>query len=77
MTVRTLFSQRFRILQSIVADIVGHAIALVFYFVIILPFGLASRLLSDPLHIKGSNMKPVWLERHAVASDLDSAKQQG
>jgi membrane-anchored glycerophosphoryl diester phosphodiesterase (GDPDase) len=77
MTVRTLFTQRFRILQSIVADIVGHAIAFVFYFVIILPFGLASRLLSDPLHIKSANMKPSWLDRHAVGSDLDSAKQQG
>lgn len=77
MTVRTLFSQRFSILQAIVADIVGHAIALVFYFVIILPFGLASRIFSDPLHLKGDRMKPSWLDRHAVGSDLDSAKQQG
>jgi hypothetical protein len=77
MTVRALFWKRFNVLQSIVADIVGRIIATVFYFVIILPFGLGSRLFSDPLHIKGSNMKPVWLERHAVQNDLDSAKQQG
>jgi len=77
MTLRALFWKRFNILQSIVADIVGRIIATLFYFIIILPFGVVMRLISDPLHIKGSNMKPMWLDRQPVGSDLDSAKQQG
>jgi hypothetical protein len=77
MTVRALFWRRFNILQSIVADVVGRIIATLFYFIIILPFGVIMRLVSDPLHIKSANMKPAWLERHPVSSDLDSARQQG
>jgi hypothetical protein len=77
MTVRALFWRRWSILQSIVADIVGRVIATLFYFIIILPFGIIMRLVSDPLHIKGENMKPAWLVRHPVSSDPDSARQQG
>jgi len=46
----------------------------VFYGVLVLPFGLAARLFSDPLRIK---RKPTeWLQHPNEAYDIDWARKQ-
>ena len=43
---------RFTINSGIVADINGRFIATLFYFTILMPFGLLSAIFMDPLRIK-------------------------
>jgi hypothetical protein len=70
--------ERFSLLTSIIGEVQGRIIAVGFYFTILLPFGVLSRLFSDPLHLKKpSNTASFWIERPAVPTDLDSAQQQG
>lgn len=69
--------ERFKIIAAILGDIQGRFIATLFYFTILVPFGLGSRLFSDPLHLTSKNAHVRWLERKPVDHQLDSAKQQG
>lgn len=72
--------KRLKIISAIVGDVQSRAIAMLFYCTVLVPFGLASRLFTDPLRIRrGSDCLPhsCWLEREPVSNDLDAAKQQG
>ena len=60
---------------SIIGDFQGRVIATLFYFTVLLPFGLGSRLSSDPLHLRSGHDQ--WLGRDEVPRDLDSARRQG
>ncbi|MCS6834698.1 MAG: hypothetical protein NZ750_01605 [Anaerolineae bacterium] len=66
---------RFTIITSIISDTNARVVVVLFYFTIFVPFGLISRLFSDPLRIK--NPQNVWLKREPIPIDLDSARQQG
>jgi hypothetical protein len=76
---------RFNVIQAIVSDANARIIAILFYFTILLPFGLGYTLFADPLRVKmvksnDGKMKSVgqgWLDREPVPTDLDSARQQG
>jgi hypothetical protein len=69
---------RINIIGSIIGDVQGHLIALVFYFSILVPFGITSRLFSDPLRIRMSSQDTSsWIERPQAPEDLDSARLQG
>jgi hypothetical protein len=46
----------------------------IFYGVLVLPFGLAARLFSDPLRIK--KYPTAWLDHPKEAYDLDWARKQ-
>jgi hypothetical protein len=67
--------KRFNILGSVLGDVQGRVIMTVFYFTILAPFGIASRLFSDPLRQRKSEL--AWVERAPLPEDLDSARQQG
>ncbi len=67
--------QRFNTNAAIIADVNGRFIATVFYFSIMVPFGLLSALFMDPLRRKPSS--PEWLEREPLPTDMPSAKEQG
>ena len=67
--------RRFGIITSIIGDFQGRVIATLFYFTVLVPFGLGSRLSSDPLQMRGQGGQ--WLGRDEVARDIDSAKRQG
>lgn len=70
--------ERFNLIASIIGDVQGRVIAVTFYFTILMPFGIGSRLFSDPLRLKAySGESSSWLERPAVPNDIDSAKEQG
>lgn len=66
---------RFNVITSVVADGNGRFIATLFYFTIMVPFGILSALTMDPLNIKEN--KTEWVQRDPVPTDIESAKQQG
>ena len=66
---------RFKIIVSIVGDVQGRAILTLFYFTILVPFGLGARLFGDSLRLRSASQ--TWLERPPVASSLDDARRQG
>jgi hypothetical protein len=47
-----------------------------FYFVVITPFGLLVRLLSDPLCTKYSAGNSFWVSRSEMSTELDEARRQ-
>lgn len=66
--------ERYKILGNILIDIQGQGAALLFYFTILVPFGIGVRLLGDPLRLK----EPVqWVEREALTHTLEEARRQG
>jgi len=66
--------KRNRVLVNIFADFQGRAVALIFFFTIMVPFGIGVRLLGDPLHRKA----PIqWRPREAVGKTLEEARRQG
>ncbi|MBZ0306324.1 MAG: hypothetical protein K8I82_09685 [Anaerolineae bacterium] len=73
----TLAWDRFKIIGAIVGDIQSRFIATAFYYTVFVPFGIGTRLLSDPLHIRPSANPASWLDRAPVENDLEAAKRQG
>ncbi len=65
------------IITSIIGDIQGRIITTLLYFTVVVPFGLISILLTDPLQRKGDNAKPSWVKREPVDNRLDGALRQG
>jgi hypothetical protein len=76
---------RFTVIQDVVSDANARIIAVLFYFTILMPFGIVSTLFSDPLRknmINGEDGKrkhagQAWFEREPVPTDHESARQQG
>ena len=69
--------KRLTIISTIIGDVQGRVIATVFYFTILLPFGLGSRATSDRLNTRTSFESTDWTDREPISTDLDAAKQQG
>jgi hypothetical protein len=67
--------KRFNLIALVMGDVNGRVIITVFYFTILLPFGIISRLLTDPLRQRDQTAH--WLDRPAVPEDVDSARLQG
>lgn len=67
--------KRFSLVTAIIGEVQGKVILTVFYFTILAPFGLGSRLLADPLHRKTAIQ--TWTRREPIPTDLESAQQQG
>lgn len=68
---------RFNAIVAVVGDVNGRVIALVFYFTILVPFGIISRAFTDPLQQRVTGAKTYWVDRAPIPTDLDSAKRQG
>ncbi len=65
---------RFTIIAGIVGDVQGRVIVTLFYFTLLVPFGIGARLFSDSLRIKAG---PQWLDRPPVENGLEEARRQG
>lgn len=65
------------IITAIIGDIQGRIITTLLYFTVVVPFGIISVLMTDPLHRKGDNAKPSWVKREPVDNRLDGAMRQG
>ncbi len=66
--------ERYRLFGHILGDFQGQVFNLLFYFTIMLPFGIGMRLLGDPL---GQKLPARWPEREPVGNTLDDARRQG
>lgn len=54
----------------------GRLLLAFFYFIIITPWGILLRLLSDPLNTHPSPISSFWLKRSDSASELEDARKQ-
>jgi hypothetical protein len=66
--------KRLLVITSVIGDVQGRLIAILFYFTVLVPFGVGTRLFSDPLKLKAGSQ---WLERPPVPATLDDARKQG
>jgi len=72
-TLKRLWEGWKKIAQKI-GNFQARVLLTVFYGVLVLPFGLAARMFSDPLRIK---KKPTeWLQHPNEAYDLEWARKQ-
>ena len=73
--IREIAWHRFSVNSSIIADGNGRFIATLFYFTVLVPFGLLSALAMDPLDVKKAEAR--WHKREAAPADIESAREQG
>lgn len=66
--------RRFNIISGVVSDTSARVVATLFYFTVLVPFGIGSVIFSDPMRVREG---AVWVEREPVPTDIDSARQQG
>ncbi len=57
-------------------DIVGRVAMTLFYFTILLPFGVIVTLFSDPLDRKHQDKQPAWQARTTGDRTLEEARRQ-
>lgn len=69
-----LAQARARILGQILVDFQAWLLTMVFYFTVMVPFGIGMRLLGDPLQTKGAVQ---WLQREPVGASMEEARRQG
>lgn len=67
--------QRWLRLATIIGDFQARLILSLFYFVIVLPFGLLVRLFADPLGIKGRR-QGTWTPFPERSGTLEEARRQ-
>ncbi len=56
-----------------IGDLIARVVLTIFYFTLMLPFGLGLRLFGDPLWIRGRS-RTLWLERTITSPDLEDAR---
>ncbi len=67
--------ERWQIIGHINGEYIARFITNLFYFTILVPFGLGVRLFADPLGLrKGSSS--YWKARKPVSTALDDARSQ-
>jgi hypothetical protein len=67
---------RWREMSQKAADVQARVLLTVFYFTMMLPFGLVFGLLKDPLKIKHRPSGTYWVERKPVSESLADAHRQ-
>lgn len=67
---------RWRELSQKAADTQARILLTVFYFTVMLPFGVVFGLLKDPLNIKRRPQGTYWLDRKPSSESLADAKRQ-
>ena len=67
--------QRWMRLATLIGEFQARVILSLFYFVIVLPFGLAVRLFADPLGIKGRRQS-TWTDFSDRSRTLEDTRRQ-
>lgn len=65
---------RWKKIGQFIGDWIARVVLTVFYISIFLPFGVALRLLGDPLAMRPEH-KPRWLKRRRQEQNLDLARR--
>jgi len=76
MTLLRRFWEGWKRFGQAIGDFLARVILSIFYFTIFLPFGLGTRLFSDPLDMRPSEEAPKWLERKTKDLTLEDAGRQ-
>jgi hypothetical protein len=58
-----------------IGDMIGRLVLMIFYYTIVLPFGLGVRLFSDPLDMS-KNRPPAWHTRESVEASIEASREQ-
>lgn len=77
MKILRLAWDRLLIITAVYGDAQGRLLASLFYFTVLVPFGIGVRMFSDPLQRAEADKQSHWLERPAVSRNLDDARRQG
>ncbi|MCC7370734.1 MAG: hypothetical protein IT306_20100 [Chloroflexi bacterium] len=67
---------RWRALSQKAADTQARILLTVFYFTVMVPFGVVFGILKDPLHIKHRPRGTYWMDRKPGSEALADAKRQ-
>lgn len=67
---------RWRAMSQKAADVQARVLLTVFYFTVMLPFGVVFGLFKDPLRIKQRPSGSYWVERKPSSGTLADAKRQ-
>jgi hypothetical protein len=67
---------RWRELSQKAADTQARILLTIFYFTVMLPFGVVFGLLKDPLNIKRRPQGSFWVERKPSTATLADARRQ-
>ena len=67
---------RWRELSQKAADVQARVLLTIFYFTVMLPFGVVFGLVKDPLRIKQRPTGTYWVERKPTTGTLADAKRQ-
>jgi len=65
---------RWKILSELLGDAQARMLMFIFYFTVVVPFGLAVRWLGDALRIR--QVPRHWLERELMSEHLDDGRRQ-
>lgn len=63
-------------LAEYIGDFQARLLLTVFYFTVLAPFGLALRLLADPLEVRRLPAESGWTPRQTPDVDVRAARQQ-
>jgi ABC-type sulfate transport system permease subunit len=67
---------RWRALSQKAADTQARILLTVFYFTVMVPFGIVFGIIKDPLNIKHKPQGTFWLDRKPASETLADAKRQ-
>jgi hypothetical protein len=68
--------ERWKVIAWKIGDMQSRVMLLIFYFVILTPFGVAVKMLSDPLRLRRQDLS-LWLPKERKTTDLwENARRQ-
>ena len=67
---------RWKAIATTIGNFQSRLILTLFYFVVVTPFGLAVRFLSDPLCLKHRRGSTFWQAKELSEPTLDQARRQ-
>ncbi len=62
--------------SATLGDFQSRIVLTLFYFTIVVPFGVGLRLFGDPLRLKGFRQATAWPDRSPTEATLEEARQQ-
>jgi hypothetical protein len=68
--------ERWKIVARRIGDVQSRLLLCVFYFVILAPFGIAVRMLSDPLRLKRRSHSHWLLKESTATVPSENARRQ-
>lgn len=67
---------RWKIIGGVVGNYQARSVATIFFYTIMVPFGLGVRIFSDPLRVKEPATNASWVPRQDVDTRLNQARRQ-